>query len=105
MAFQKHRDEREIFAIDLAQRLSVGEILSSPEVTVSLHADDGTWQDKTAEFLTGAATISGTKVQFTLKNAASVGEQPASVRYMVYAKASTNAGRILVCTTNLTVTA
>jgi hypothetical protein len=106
MAFLKHRNEKEVFAFDFAARLAAGETLSAPEVKITLQS--GTppaYADKSAEFIDGAPTISGTKVQFTLKAAAAPAEQTVSVWYVAYGKASTSAGRILVSTTELTVTA
>lgn len=104
MPFLKHRNELEIFAFDFAARLVVGETLSTPQVTVALRSN-GTppYTDKTSEFVTGSPTVAGAKVQFTLK-AAAAAEQAESVFYLAYGKATTSLGRILVATTNLSVT-
>lgn len=101
--FRKHRNEQEVYAFDFTKRLAVGETLSSPDVMVSQRVGQELWQDRTAEFLQGVASISGTKVQFTLKVAAAAGEQLAARDYDVYVKANTSQGRILVGTTPLDV--
>jgi len=101
--FIKHRDEREIYAFDFALRLVTAETLSAPAVKVTLRSGV-TYVDKSAEFVTGSPAVSGTKVQFTLKPAALGTEQLPGTDYVIYAKADTSLGRILVDTTPLTVT-
>lgn len=104
MPFRKHRNEQDVYAFEFAARLAVGETLSAPEVKITLRSGNPpTYADKTAEFVQGSPTISGTKVQFTLKPAAQAADQPAGAQYVAYGKASTNTGRILVSTTSLTV--
>lgn len=103
MAFIKHRDEKEKFAFDFANRLAQGEILSAPQVKIAQRVGRDLWQDRTAEFLDGAPTIDTTKAQFTLKVAGAVGEQLSHRDYDVYVAVSTNQGRILVGTTTLDV--
>jgi hypothetical protein len=106
MPFLKHRNEQEIYAFDFAARLAQGETLSAPEVKITLKSGNPpTYTDKTNEFLQGSATISTTKVQFTLKPAAQAADQAAGAQYVAYGKASTSLGRILVSTTTLTVSA
>ena len=104
MPFAKHRNELEVYAFDFTKKLGQGETLSSPQVKVAQRVGQDLWQDRTAEFLSGAPTISGTKVQFTLKVAASASEQVASRDYDVYVSANTSGGRIVVGTTPLDVT-
>lgn len=103
MAFIKHRDEKEIFEFDFTKRVVLGEILSLPAVKVAQRVGHELWQDRSAEFVQGAPTVVGSKVQFTLK-AAITGEQLAHRDYDVYVKADTSQGRILVGTTALDVT-
>lgn len=106
MPFLKHRNELEVYAFEFAARLAVGETLSAPEVKITLRSGNPpTFTDKTSEFVTGGPSVSGTKVQFTLKVAAQADQQAESVQYVAYGKASTSAGRILVSTTPLSVTA
>ncbi len=106
MPFLKHRNEIEVYAFDFAARLAVGETLSAPEVKITLRSGNPpTYADKTAEFVQGSPTVSGAKVQFTLKVAAQAADQPAGAQYVAYGKTSTSLGRILVSTTTLTVSA
>ncbi len=106
MPFLKHRTELELYAFDFAARLAVGETLSAPEVKITLKSGNpATYTDKSAEFIQGSPTISGAKVQFTLKVAAQAADQPAGAQYVAYGKATTSLGRILVSTTTLTVSA
>jgi hypothetical protein len=102
--YEKHRDERETFEFDFVNRLVAGETLSVPEVRVSRRTM-GVFEDKTAEFITSSAIISGTKVQFTLIAAAQGSHQAAPCDYVVYCKATTSQGRILVGTAFLNVRA
>jgi hypothetical protein len=104
MAFLKHRDEKEVFAMDFALRLATGETLSNPGAKVTLKSG-ATYTDKSSEFIVGSPTVSGSKVQVTMKAAVSAPDQAVGVDYVVYAKADTSQGRILVATTPLTVTA
>ena len=103
MAFLKHRDEKEVFAFDFAARLVAGETLSNPAVKVTQRTGS-VYADKSAEFVQGSPTVSGTKVQVTLKAAAAANEQVSGPVYTVYAKADTSQGRILVGVTILEVT-
>jgi hypothetical protein len=106
MPFLKHRNEKEVYAFDFTARLAGGETLSAPEVKITLRSGNPpAYADKSAEFLEGNPTVSGTKVQFTLKPAAQAADQPAGAQYVAYGKATTSLGRILVSTTTLTVSA
>lgn len=102
--YEKHRDERETYEFDFAQRLVGGETITAPELTVS-EQSAGTFVDRTAEFAADDGVIAGTKVQFTLIAAAQATHQLAPRDYLVYIKVTTSQGRILVGTALLGVTA
>lgn len=103
MPYEKHRDEKQVFDMDFVKRLAVGETLATPEVKISQRSGAKLWTDRTDEFLgTPAPQVVGTKVQFTLKQAAA-DEQVVTREYDVYVKADTNQGRILVSTAELVV--
>lgn len=90
--FVKHRQEREVYAVDFAALLSQGETLSSPSVTITaLNATT----DVTAQFRSGEPdpVVSGTEVQFWLK-AASAGEQREG-QYYILVKVTTSQARVL----------
>lgn len=102
MAFLKHRNERELFEIDFANRVAAGETLSAPEVQVAKPA--GGTADVTTEFVeTGSTVIVTTRLQFVLVVAAA-GKQTAG-EYDVYGRVTTSQGRKLVGIAQLTVTA
>lgn len=94
MAFKKYREERDTYEMSFTRRLSTGETLSAPEVTV-LYGVLGELFDVSDEFVTGASVVSD-RVQFLLKEAATDAEQPAGKTYTVMAKVHTSADRILV---------
>lgn len=104
MGFTKHRDEKETYEFDFTKRLAQGETLSTPVVKIAQRVGKELWTDRSGEFVEGAPTIDGAKVQFTLKVAGAAGEQLSHRDYDVYVSATTNQGRILVGTTELDVT-
>lgn len=104
MAYEKHRDEKQVYDMDFVKRLAEGETISNPTVKVAQRSGKSLWTDRTAEFLgTPAPAVTGSKVQFVLKQAAA-GEQLSSREYDVYVKADTSQGRIIVSTAELAVT-
>lgn len=100
----KHRDESEIYEIDLTARLASGETISSV-TTLQVRKQDaaGVWQNKSAEFGTPTGTIDGTgkKISFTLGAAAA--DQQLRGDYAVYCEVVTSTGETVVETPNLSV--
>lgn len=93
MSFEKHRDERQSYAIDLAARLADGESLTgSPTVRVHDTLDDA---DVSAEFGSPEGSIDGTRVEFVLDAAQDAAHQ-ANGDYYVYARVQTTDDEILV---------
>jgi hypothetical protein len=101
---EKHRDEKEFYAISFDEyRLATDETLTgTPTVKVRKRTSSG-WEDKTDEFGTLDVTLgdSSTDVEFTL-NAASEGEQLPGI-YLVYCEVGTSQSRTIVATKWLTV--
>lgn len=75
MAYQKHRDEKEIYSFDFASRLAQGETLSLPAVKVSRRVGQNVYADKTAEFGAPTPVVAASKVNFTLHPAAVAADQ------------------------------
>lgn len=92
MGWTKHREARDVYAIDFGAELAAGEALSNPVVRV-LPGSSGTGSDVTAEFVDGPAAVQGTQVIITLK-AAAAGQQGAG-DYRVFAFATVGAGRVV----------
>jgi len=55
MSFAKYRDEREVYEVGFAPRLTTGETITTGEVTLLL-AQDGQWVDVTSDVLNGSGT-------------------------------------------------
>lgn len=93
--YKKHREEKDIYEMSFANRVTGTEIISSPEARISYGTPTGEWIDATDELL-GVTVVVGSTIQFTLKDAASDADQVPSKNYRVFIKVNTDQGRILV---------
>jgi hypothetical protein len=107
-AIEKHRDEKEVYAISFDEkRLATGEVLTgTPTVTILKRSAtaEGGYEDVSSEFGALGATLaaSDTDVQFTLNIAASETVQLPGM-YVVHIQCATDAGRNPVQPVDLTV--
>ena len=99
MAYFKFREEQDTYEMSFAPRLSSGETLSNPVITVFRAVLDE-WVDVTAE-VAGVAVLSGNAIQFVLVPAAA-DAQPAGL-YLVVGKVTTSKDRELVGEVTLTI--
>jgi len=102
--FAKHIGERENFSVDFVNRLGQGEAISTAGVAIIRLLPGGSCEDRTDEFVDGAAQISGSEVTFTLKKEAASGDQPEGP-YQVKTAITTAQGRELVDIATMDVTA
>lgn len=91
----KHREERDVYAIDFANEIAAGETLNSPIVEI-LKGD----ADVTDEFITETVAISGSTVQFWLEKAVADDEQLAG-KYRIKCTVITSNDRELVAQNKL----
>ena len=99
MAYVKYREEQDTYEMSFAPRLSSGETLSSPEITVYRAVLDE-WRDVTAE-VAGVVVINESTIQFVLIPA-TADTQPAGL-YLVMGKVTTSKDRELVGEVTLTI--
>jgi hypothetical protein len=99
----KHREETDLFEVDLSRRLTAGDSIASVQ-SVKVSRNRGLdWEDRTDEFVDAGETsvLNNRIVRFTL-----MGSDPASRpqrvgEYLVNIRVSTTQGRILVATVPL----
>jgi hypothetical protein len=99
MRLLKHRNEKEVFAIDFTARLEAGETLDSV-LALRVQKDGAV---VSAQFGSPAGAINGPRVEFTLDDAAGAADQPAGI-YVIYCEVATSAGEEMVETPELKVT-
>jgi hypothetical protein len=98
MAYTKHADARDAYTMSFAAQMADAETITGTPTVRLVRGQTNV----TTQFVSLPATADGQVVGFTM-NPASTGEQ-ARGNYIVYVSVETSAGRLLVATTDLTVT-